>query len=136
MRIFKGHWDIKDVIKSNEIFVYGDNNLRYGKGGQAVIRDLKNTIGIRTKKEPKKNLDSFYTDLEYEDNIMRISEDIKKIVSLRESGHSIVFSDGGYGIGLAKLQIYAPRTLEFLNKQLLENFGYINSEKSYLNNEK
>mgnify|MGYP006999672235 CR=1 FL=1 len=53
IQVFKGFWSIEDVIKSpNKIFIYGDNDLRTGLGGQAIIRNESNTLGIRTKKFP------------------------------------------------------------------------------------
>lgn len=128
IEIFKGNWTIKDVIKhSNKIFIYGDNNLMYGKGGQAVIRDLSNTLGIRTKKAPNNLKESFYTDLDYEDNITKIKKDIKVIKNQMDKGKIIVFSSGGYGTGLAKLYKTAPKTFEYLNEILLENFNFKNN---------
>ena len=45
VEIFSGNWTNIDVMKSsNKFFVFGDNCERWGKGGQAIIRDLKNTI--------------------------------------------------------------------------------------------
>jgi hypothetical protein len=50
----------------NEIFVFGDNNLRKGKGGAAFLRDEKNVYGFITKKYPSNDDDSFYRPDEYE----------------------------------------------------------------------
>lgn len=127
IEIFKGNWSEKDVIDNpDKIFIFGDNNLRYGKGGQAIIRDLKNTYGIRTKKAPNNNNTSFYTDEDYEDNILRIRQDIRTIKRMEDSGSIIVFSSGGYGTGLAKLSEKAPKTFEYLNELLMGNFNYVN----------
>lgn len=127
IEIFKGNWSKSDVNSNKDkIFVFGDNNLRYGEGGQAVIRSLNNTEGIRTKKEPNNNSSSFYNDKEYEDNILRIKEDVKRIKRLEDSGKTIVFSSGGYGTGLARLNEKAPKTLEYLNEILFEYFEYKN----------
>ena len=35
------------------IFVFGDNMIRKGKGGQAIISDCQNSFGISTKRYPK-----------------------------------------------------------------------------------
>ena len=60
IQVFKGFWSIEDVIKSpNKIFIYGDNDLRTGLGGQAIIRNESNTLGIRTKKKPTHEKDAF-----------------------------------------------------------------------------
>lgn len=38
--IYKKFWTVDDVVKHRDwLFVYGDNNIGKGKGGQAVIRD-------------------------------------------------------------------------------------------------
>ena len=57
----------RDYLIANPscIFVFGDNTLRRGKGGAAVLRDLPNTYGFITKKEPTNAVESFYTLSEY-----------------------------------------------------------------------
>ena len=61
--IFKGFWTLENVTsKPDYLFIYGDNDVKNGKGGQAIIRDLPNTAGIPTKKYPNNNPASFYTD--------------------------------------------------------------------------
>lgn len=44
----------------NHIFVFGDNILRVGYGGAAILRDLPNTYGFVTKRFPNNNDESFY----------------------------------------------------------------------------
>lgn len=127
IEIFNGIWTINDIkVSENKIFIFGDNDMRIGKGGQAIIRDLYNTIGIRTKKEPNNYSRSFYTDIEYDKNILKIKADIDNIVKKYSDGYTIVFSNGGYGTGLARLNEKAPLTFKYLNEQLLLNFGYDN----------
>jgi hypothetical protein len=127
VEIFNGNWTLSD-IKSNpkKIFVFGDNNLRYGKGGQAIIRDLSNTIGLRTKKAPNNQLSSFYSDSDLEENKKNIIEDILTIKDLQLKGNVIVFSNGGYGTGLSKLKEHAPKTFEYLCDCLKSFFNYDN----------
>lgn len=127
VEIFNGNWTLSD-IKSHpkKIFVFGDNNLRYGKGGQAIIRDLPNTIGLRTKKAPNNQLSSFYSDSDLEENKKNIIEDILTIKDLQLKGNVIVFSNGGYGTGLSKLKEHAPKTFEYLCDCLKSFFNYDN----------
>lgn len=128
IEVFEGNWTIEDVNNNkSKFFIFGDNNLRFGKGGQAIIRGLVNTIGLRTKKEPNNNSSSFYTDDDYDDNILRIKQDVDVIRKVHENGSIIVFSSGGYGTGLAKLNTKAPKTFKYLNDILLEYFGYKNN---------
>lgn len=52
-KIFEGYWTVNDARSNkNSLFVYGDNDIKKGKKGQAIIRDEPNAIGIPTKKYP------------------------------------------------------------------------------------
>jgi hypothetical protein len=127
VEIFNGNWTLDDIKShTKKIFVFGDNNLRYGKGGQAIIRDLPNTIGLRTKKAPNNQLSSFYSDSDLEENKKNIIEDILTIKDLQLKGNVIVFSNGGYGTGLSKLKEHAPKTFEYLCGCLKSFFNYDN----------
>lgn len=50
----------------DHIFVFGDNKLRRGKKGAAVLRDYPNSYGFITKKIPSNDKGSFYKCREYE----------------------------------------------------------------------
>jgi hypothetical protein len=127
IEIFEDNWSIDFVKKQkNKIFVFGDNNLRLGKGGQAIIRDLSNTKGIRTKKGPSDKPIAFYTDSEFDQNIFNIREDILEIKKELMSGKKIVFSKNGYGTGLAQLEKVAPRTFFKFCQLLIGHFGFDN----------
>jgi len=127
IEIFNGNWKINDVkYQLNKLFIFGDNDLRIGKGGQAIIRGLNNTIGIRTKKAPNNNHNSFYSDEEYDQNILKIKEDIDKILNKMKDGYIIVLSNGGYGTGLAQLNLKAPKTFKYLCDELFDNFNFKN----------
>jgi hypothetical protein len=127
VEIFKNNWSVKNVSDNpNKIFVFGDNNARVGKGGQAIIRYLPNTVGIRTKKGPNNKSMSFYTDTEFEQNCKNILDDILTIKSKMLSGKTIVLSSGGYGTGLANLSETAPKTFEYLCQMLMLYFGFDN----------
>lgn len=127
VEIFPGFWTLEDVRNSKgKIFIYGDNDARFGKGGQSIIRDEPNTIGIRTKKLPYSDDNSYYNDLEFEENKNKIIEDIDNILLQSLLGKIIVFSNGGYGTDRAKLQEKAPKTFQFLCDILLDKFNYNN----------
>lgn len=113
--IFKGYWSIEDVKKyPHALFVYGDNNIGQGRGGQAIIRDLPNTIGIPTKKYPSNHPNAFYNDNEYNDNTNRINNAIKTISEKSLNYKYVVFPEDGFGTGLAQLPTKAPKTNAFL----------------------
>ena len=117
--IFKGYWSISNVRAMPEyLFIYADNDIKRGRGGQAIIRDEPNTIGIPTKKLPNNYRDSFYSDDEYSDNCAKIDKAIKDIEDKMKKYKGIVIPAAGYGTGLAKLDKYAPKTLEYINLKI------------------
>lgn len=117
---FKGFWDVDDVRNyPNSLFVYGDNNAQLGKGGQAIIRDEINTIGIPTKKYPSFHSSSYYNDAEYNDNTNRISTAVNKIIDVSKQYKYVVLPEKGFGVGLADLPNKAPLTYKFLLKELV-----------------
>jgi len=127
LEIFKGNWTIEDIKNNpNKIFVFGDNNTRTGMGGQAIIRGLKNTAGIRTKRAPNNKSSSFYRDSELDENKKNILEDVMSIKNHMLFGYTIVLSENGYGTGLARLKETAPKTFEYLCQLLRDNFHFDN----------
>ena len=127
VEIFSGNWTNIDVMKSsNKFFVFGDNCERWGKGGQAIIRDLKNTIGLRTKKKPDNLSSSFFNDLQYEDNCKIILQDILTIKEKNLLDIDIVLSKNGYGTGLARMSEKSPETFNYLNSCLINFLHFDN----------
>jgi len=117
---------------TNIIFVFGDNLIGKGKGGQAVIRDFNNTIGVPTKKHPSNYKDSFMTDEEIKENKKVINIAFNKIIKKIRDGYYIALPSGGLGTGLAKLKEKAPKTNEYLLKKLeklKKDYGVLNTPK-------
>lgn len=127
IEVFIGKWYPSIILENpKKFFIFGDNDQRFGKGGQACIRDCFNTQGIRTKKAPFLNdKNAYYKDLEYSDNILKIERDIQKIKTIAKN-YTIVFSENGYGNGFAKLEEKAPATYSYLCKRLKEEFKFDN----------
>ena len=119
-----------ELLKANpnKLFLFGDNNTRTGKGGQAIIRDEPNAIGISTKLLPKNTEEAFMSDNQLADNKAVIDSDIKKAKErATKEGKTIVLPKGGFGTGLAALATKAPQTFAYLNKRLQEEFGFNNT---------
>ena len=110
------------------MFVFGDNNEKWGKKGQALIRDKSNAFGIPTETRPG----GFYRDSNLEDNKRHINEAIKKIIEQSSKYDTIYFPQGGIGTGLAKLKESAPETWKYLIESLKTLFGVENSDKTKL----
>lgn len=98
-----------------KLFVFGDNDARVGRGGQArEARDEPNAVGIRTKKAPTYNQGDFLTDFEYTRNVTHIFEDFRPVFAALEAGKVVVWPADGIGTGIARLPELAPRTLSFI----------------------
>jgi alkylated DNA repair dioxygenase AlkB len=119
-------YSIADVqANSNKIYIFGDNVIEKGKGGQAIIRDEENAFGIPTKVLPDTTPNSYFNDNKYEANSSQIDRAIEKI---KNDGRPVVFPKDGLGTGLAKLKEKAPQTYTYLKQRLLEEFGFDNDK--------
>ncbi|SNW61975.1 Hypothetical protein ORPV_71 [Orpheovirus IHUMI-LCC2] len=126
VRVFEGFWTINDVINNkNCLFVFGDNDARKGKGGQAIIRGLSNTIGIRTKHYPNYLLSSYYSDDSVVENCQKIKEDIDNIILLSKDYQYVILPKDGFGTGLANLPKHAPQTYNYLVNEVYRLYNTI-----------
>lgn len=134
-KIHKGIWNLNFVQQNNDkLYVFGDNQMRIGKKGQAVIRDAENSIGIVTKKSPSRRSIAYFNDTEFEKNKGSIVFDILNIKYRALSENKIiVFSNNGYGNGLSEMNTRSPKTYDFLNTCLKENFSFDNKKGSIVN---
>nr|DAF03187.1 MAG TPA: ATP dependent DNA helicase [Caudoviricetes sp.] len=132
----QGRYSVQDVRNNpDKIFVFGDNSIRQGTGGQAQIRNEPNAVGIMTKKFPRNTPDAFLYDSEYGENIKRINEDIENLKQ-KADGKTIVFPTDGIGTNLADIAHTAPATMRYLIDRLKSEFGLKDSDpfiKSMLN---
>lgn len=112
----------------DKIFVFGDNYTRYGKRGQAVIRDCKNTYGIPTKLRPTMDDDAFLNDalqFKYSSDLVCWADEL---LTLAQS-HTLVFPIGGIGTGLSQMPTRCPQCFQSLSKVLeqLTNHKHTNT---------
>ncbi|MGH8500766.1 MAG: hypothetical protein ACRERV_18430, partial [Methylococcales bacterium] len=110
----------REYVRANphKTFLFGDNLLGRGYGGQArAMRGEPNTIGIPTKKKPTNQADAFVTDVEFDQNKAAIDEAFGRLMEL-EVNSAIVIPSAGLGTGLAALPSKAPRTYQYLNRKL------------------
>lgn len=107
------------------LYVFGDNLTRKGNQGQAIIRGLKNAIGIATKTKPSRTEDSYFTDADLKQNKKYIDRDIKAILNKMKDNtyKGVIFPEDGLGTGLAELPTRAPETYNYLVEQLNKNFN-------------
>lgn len=121
MKIEYMKWITRETVKANadKAFLFGDNGMRKGLGGQAKeMRGEPNAFGIFTKKLPFNNPSAFLTDLDFEANKRWIDLDIQRIM---DSGfQTAVIPENGLGTGLAELDKRAPQTFAYLQKKIME----------------
>lgn len=101
------------------IFVFGDNMMRQGFGGQAAaMRGEPNTVGVPTKWKPDNGIDSFFSDRDFDYVKKFIDDAFKKIQLYQEEGRDIVIPADGLGTGLADLSHRAPKILAYINAHI------------------
>lgn len=95
------------------IYIFGDNQARYGLGGQAAeMRGEPNAHGIATLKSP----DVFWSDADLPDNCCVLDADFAPLFKAARNGRMIVLPSDGVGTGLADLKRRAPQTFQYLQK--------------------
>ena len=116
------------------IFIFGDNEARRGKGGQAKeLRGLDNAYGIRTKKRPSLDESAFWSDKTYKTNIKMMSEDFLEAFMAAGGGGTLYVPQNGIGTGMAQLKSRAPKTYKWL-KTFLDNLIRTGDEQDVKDN--
>lgn len=101
------------------LYVFGDNDMRKGLGGQAAeMRGEPNAVGIRTKWAPSADAGAFFSDDDFDRIVEMIDEDLDRVYDHVSRGGLVVFPMDGIGTGLAKLEQCAPRVLDYLNEKI------------------
>lgn len=111
-----------DLCNKNpeKIYVFGDNLIGKGKGGQAIIRDCPNAFGIPTKRLPSNEENAFFSDKEEEITIT--VNKLRELYKLALRGKEIVFPVDGLGTGLAQMPERSPKAYEELLRIIKVHF--------------
>ena len=116
--IVQEEWFSVKQCKENplNIYIFGDNNLRIGNGGQAQIRPCQNSTGVTTKRSPSMTDEAFFND-SFTD-LITIMNDLYTLYQIHTNPNcdhmTLVFPKDGLGTGLSEL----PKRAPFINKQL------------------
>ncbi len=103
------------------VFVFGDNDQRKERGGQAhACRGEPKAIGVRFKRSDADHPSAAWNDGDFEVNARKIDEDVAAIRRAVEDGVTVVFPKVGIGSGLCRLEEVAPHTGDYLRKRLSE----------------
>ena len=103
------------------LYVFGDNMARRGLGGQAAaMRGEPNAVGIPTKWEPDNRPESFFTDDDYNDPLVRRAVDaaLRTVGDALEKDRMVVVPADGVGTGLADLPRRSPRIYDYVRYAL------------------
>ena len=101
------------------VYLFGDNTLRKGMGGQAgAMRGEPNAIGVATKLTPTSGTNAYFSDNDLRYNVSVMAKDLRPAFSARESGLVVVIPEDGLGTGLSELPERAPKTNEVLEHLL------------------
>ena len=109
----------RELIKENPntLFVFGDNIIRQGYGGQAATaRGEPNSVGIPTKHFPDNSKSSFFTNNDFDLFLTSSKNSIEKLTKHVVSGKDVVLPYDGIGTGLAQLNTKAPKIFNEINK--------------------
>ena len=93
------------------LFVFGDNMVEKGLGGQAKeMRGEPNAVGIPTKNFPDMGKFDFFSDKDFDRAKVRIDAIFAFLVTNKAlNKREIVWPKDGIGTGLADLQNKAPK---------------------------
>jgi len=124
---------VKECKKNpDKIYVFGDNSIRKGKKGQAVIRDCPNTFGVATKRFPSMKYGSFFNDSREDEAI--VFNDLYRLRELAYNGKTIVFPKDGLGLGLANMGLHSPHLHIKMYTFIEDNFmKFLNSKSENRN---
>lgn len=104
-----------------DIFIYGDNMVRLGYGGQAKeARNEPNCVGIPTKWRPSYDSQAYFNDGDLPFVGPVIKGEFKKLIEYRKSGYNIFIPKDGIGTGRADLVRRAPLIHILICQQLNE----------------
>lgn len=104
------------------LFIFGDNMIGKGMGGQAIIRQAPNAFGIPTKRLPSRYASAYMSDKQDEYAAINSRLELLKEVLANEYDE-IVFPLDGLGTGLAEMPTRSPRLFHFLNTELFKEYG-------------
>jgi hypothetical protein len=117
MPIVYQKWIRREHLRNNprDIYVFGDNAIRQGLGGQAKeMRGEPNAIGVAVKWGPNNHPISFFKDDEICFNTVK--EDLSRVEAYLGRGDVVVVPEDGIGTGRAQLERFAPKLDQFIKQ--------------------
>lgn len=103
----------------DKYYIFGDNLIHQGCGGQAIIRYCPNAFGIPTKRLPTMDRDGlenpFFSDKPKE--IRRVTMRLATLLTFYQSEEKpvLVFPSDGIGTGRAQLKEHSPEIYKLID---------------------
>lgn len=95
----------------NVVYVFGDNELGIGMGGQAgEMRGEPNAFGIPTKRAPGANPEDYWSDNNLSHNLKILEDKFQAVSNMLADGKIVVFPLDGIGTGLSRMPELCPLT--------------------------
>jgi hypothetical protein len=129
---------LRSELKANPttLYLFGDNDIRKGLGGQAKeMRGETNAVGISTKKLPARGEEAYKSDTELEKNKKIITNDINKAIAEWNTGNYNKLIIPQMGVGLAELPTRAPETYKFLQQELKRLEDHVTQSSTSVENQ-
>lgn len=107
----------RSSLKANpqHLFVFGDNYVKRGLGGQAKeCRGEPNAVGIPTKWAPAMKESAFFKDTDFDRVKGQIDEGYDRLEEHLRKGGMIIWPADGIGTYLARLEEKAPSIYQYL----------------------
>lgn len=120
-KLIRPTWVTRQDLRDNPetLYLFGDNMLRQGMGGQAgAMRGEPNAVGVPTKWAPGMNNEDFFTDAVVtspgfaQEHINRAFEQAVAHLML---GQDVAIPADGLGTGLSELPSRAPAVLKAID---------------------
>lgn len=103
----------------NVLYLFGDNTIGKGLGGQAKeMRGEPNTVGIVTKRFPNTTDSSYFIDDDYETFKAFVNQGFRDVITYIVTHKPIAVVEPPLGVGLADLPNRAPRCYKYLRYML------------------
>ena len=117
MPIVRRKWIARQQLRDKRewLWVFGDNVLESGLGGQArEMRGEPNAVGIPTKWAPARTATSYFTDADYERVYPMIARAFQTLNQHLMRGGTVVWPEDGVGTGLSELPERAPAIFAYI----------------------
>jgi hypothetical protein len=118
----------REMVRANPhvIYVFGDNLMRLGFGGQArAMRGEPNTIGVPTKWSPSRAPAAYFSDNDPHQRIANeaINVAFDELEQLLAAGYDVVIPTAGLGTGRAELDARAPEVFRLIQSRIARLTG-------------